>query len=108
MKAVTPAAVPKEEQQSVIQILTIKNVSGSEICTRMCVVYGVQNVIRKSTINQWVQRFKIGQTSTSNEPRSNIQLKKKTQCGMQQASSNTLINTKNAALHMAIMSKSRL
>ncbi len=58
--AMTPAAVPEDEQQSVIQFLTLD--------MRMCVVYGVQNVIPKYSKINWgegVQRFKVGQTSMS-------------------------------------------
>ncbi len=48
----TPTAVSKDKQQSVIQFLMLENVSGSEIHTRMCVVYGAQNVIAKSTVGR--------------------------------------------------------
>ncbi len=50
--AVTPTAVPKEKQRSVIRFLTLENVLFSEIHARMCVVYGATNIIT----NQWVQR----------------------------------------------------
>ncbi len=49
--AVTLTAVLKGEQPSVIQFLTQENVLGGEIHTRMCVVYGAQNSIIKSTVN---------------------------------------------------------
>ncbi len=49
--AVTPNAVPKDEQRSVIRFSLLENVLGSEIHTKMCVVYGAQNVITKSTVN---------------------------------------------------------
>ncbi len=48
--AATPTAVPKDEQRNVIRVLTLENVSGGEIYTKMCVVYGTQNVITKSTV----------------------------------------------------------
>ncbi len=48
MIAVTQTAVPKDEEQSVIYFLMLENVLGSEIYARMCVVYGMQNVITKS------------------------------------------------------------
>ncbi len=50
--ATTLTVVPKDEQRSVIWFLTLENVSGM----RMCTVYGMQNVITKSTVNQWVQK----------------------------------------------------
>ncbi len=46
--------IPKDEQQSVIQFLTLENVLGSEINTILCVESAAQNVITKSTVNQWV------------------------------------------------------
>ncbi len=67
----TLTAVPKDEQRSVIQFIILKNVSGSEIHVRMCVmcvVYGVQNVITKSTVNPWAQGFKTGQMSMNDKP----------------------------------------
>ncbi len=76
--AVTPTAVLKDEQQSFIQFLMLENVSGSEIHRRISVVYGVYNVITKSTVNQLVQRFKAGQTSTSDNPQSDRLSKRKT------------------------------
>ncbi len=42
--AATLTALPKDVQQSV-QFLMLENVSDSEIRVRMCVAYGVQNVI---------------------------------------------------------------
>ncbi len=54
--AVTPTAVPKDEQQSVIRFLTLENVSGI--------------AHTKWTVKWWVQKFKVGQMSTSNEPQS--------------------------------------
>ncbi len=68
--ATIPTNVPKDEQQSIIRVLTLENVSGSEIHTRMCVVYVVHNVITISTVNRWVQRFKAGWTNTSDRPQS--------------------------------------
>ncbi len=68
--AATRTAVLKDDQRGVIPFLTLENVSGVEIHTRMCEVYSVQNVITKSTVNQWAQKFKAGRTNTSNEPRS--------------------------------------
>ncbi len=50
--AATPTGVCKNEQQSIIQFLILKNVLGGDIHTRMCMVYGVENVITKSTVNQ--------------------------------------------------------
>ncbi len=47
----TQTAVPDDEQQSVIQFLSLENVSCSEIHMKMCVVYGVLNVISKSIVN---------------------------------------------------------
>ncbi len=44
----TLTAVPKDKQLNVIWFLTVENVLGSEIHTRMCVVCGVQNVITKT------------------------------------------------------------
>ncbi len=61
-------AVPKDEEWSVIQLLTLENISGSVSHMRMCMVYGGQNIIPKSIVNQWVHRFKVGQISTSDEP----------------------------------------
>ncbi len=43
-----------------IRFLALENASGSEIHMRICVVYGSQNVITKSTVTQQVQRFKAG------------------------------------------------
>ncbi len=48
----TLTVVPKDEQQSVIWFLMLENVSNSEIHVRMCVVYGIEKVITKSTVNQ--------------------------------------------------------
>ncbi len=48
--AVTVTAVPKNKQQSVIWFLTLENVFGVEIYVRICMVYGVQIVITKSTV----------------------------------------------------------
>ncbi len=45
MMEATPTVVPKDEQQSVLQFLILENGSGSEIHTRICMMYGVQNVI---------------------------------------------------------------
>ncbi len=50
--AAMPMAVPEDEQRSVIQFLLLENVSVSESHLRMCAVYGVQNVITKSTVSQ--------------------------------------------------------
>ncbi len=55
-----PTAVPKDKQY-VIQFSTLKNVLCCEIHTRMCMVYGAQNVITKSTVIRGVQRFKVDQ-----------------------------------------------
>ncbi len=66
--AVTATAVPKDQQRRVIQVLMLENVSDSEIHAKICVVYGMQNVITKSTLNQWVQKLKVRQTSTSDKP----------------------------------------
>ncbi len=52
MMAATPTAVPEDKQQKVIWFLMLENVSGGEICTGMCVVYGVRNAITKSTVDQ--------------------------------------------------------
>ncbi len=49
--AATPTAVPKDEQQSVVWFSILENVSDREIQVRMCVVYGMQHVITKSTVN---------------------------------------------------------
>ncbi len=104
MMAVTPTAVPKDEQQSVIfWFLTLESVSGSEIPVRMHQVNGAQNVITKSIVNRWVQRLKAGQMSTSDEPQSGRLLKRQTHCGMPQASTNSSIDTKNASLGTEIM-----
>ncbi len=84
----TLTAVSKDEKQS--------EMLGSEIHMRMCVVCVMQNVTKKSIVNQWVQRFKMGQTRTSNTPPSGKSSKRKTQCGMLQASTNSSIDTKNA------------
>ncbi len=56
---VTARAVPKDEQRMVIWLLILENVLDGEIHVRMCVVYGVQNVITKSTVDTRVQRFKV-------------------------------------------------
>ncbi len=48
----------------------LENVLGSEIHVRMCVVYGAHNVITKSTMNLWIQKFKVGQISMSDKPQS--------------------------------------
>ncbi len=69
MRKITVTAVSKDEQQNVILLFTLENVSGNEI--HECVVYGAQNVITKSTVNQWVQRFNAWQMSASDEHRSN-------------------------------------
>ncbi len=45
--AATPTVVPQNEQRNVIYFSTVENVSGSEIHTRLRVVYGEQNVITK-------------------------------------------------------------
>ncbi len=105
----TPTAAPKNEQWSVIRFLTLENnVLGSEIHKRICAVYGVQNVITKLTVNWWVQRFKVEQMSTDDQPWSGWPFKKRTQCCMLQASTNTLIDMKNALQSMVIMSESKL
>ncbi len=70
-------------------------------------MYGVQNVITKSTVDGWVQRFEARRTSTSDESQSSRPSKRNLHV-MQQALTNSSINTKNASLGMAIMSKSRL
>ncbi len=54
-----PTAVPWDEQRSVIWFLMLENVSGSKIHVRMCTVYGTQNVITKSTVNQFAYVIKI-------------------------------------------------
>ncbi len=46
-----PKAVCKDEQRSVIRVLTLVNVSSSEIHMRVCAVYDAQSVITKSTVN---------------------------------------------------------
>ncbi len=63
----TPIAVPQNELRSVIGFLMLENLSSCEIHMRMCILYGAQNVIAKSTVNRWVQRFKVAQTNTSDE-----------------------------------------
>ncbi len=50
--ATTLTAVLKDEQRSVVWFLILENISGSEIHTRMYVVYGMQNVITTSTVKQ--------------------------------------------------------
>ncbi len=69
----TLIVVPKYEQLGVIQFLKMENVSDSEIHARMCKMYGVQNIIIKSTVNQRVQRFKAEWTSMNYEPWSSRQ-----------------------------------
>ncbi len=66
--SVTLTALPKDKQQSVIQLLMLENVSGSKIHVRICAVYGVQNVITKSTVIRQVQRFKVGRMCTKDKP----------------------------------------
>ncbi len=51
MMAVTLTAVPKYELRNVIRFLMLEYVSSNEIHTRMCMIYGPQNVITKSTVN---------------------------------------------------------
>ncbi len=41
----------------------------------MCMVHGVQYVITNSAVNSWVQRFKVGRVSTSDEPRRVVEKK---------------------------------
>ncbi len=43
--AVTPTTAAEDKQRNVIRFLTRENASDSEIHMRICVVYGVQNVI---------------------------------------------------------------
>ncbi len=50
MTVVTLTAVPKNKQRSVIQFLTLENVSGSEIHTEMRVVYGAQNMLSQNQL----------------------------------------------------------
>ncbi len=76
MMAGTYTAVPKNKQQSVIRVLMIENVSGSEIRARICVVYGTENIITKSTVNWWVERFTLGWTRTSDKLRMTYFFKK--------------------------------
>ncbi len=64
----TLTAVFKGGQWGVIRFLMVETVSGNEIHERMCMVYGTENVITKSNVNWWVQRFKKGQTTMSHEP----------------------------------------
>ncbi len=45
------AAVPEDEQQSVIWVLMLENVSGSEMHARIFGMYCTQNVITKSAVN---------------------------------------------------------
>ncbi len=107
--AATLMVVPKNEQRSVIWFLMLENVLGGESHIRKCVVYAVQTVITKSTVNRWVQRFKARRTSMRDKPRKQGTVKKRrTLCGKLQASTNSSIDMKNVSLHMAIMSKSRL
>ncbi len=73
-----------------------------------CVLYSVQNIITKSTMNQWVQRLQVGQTSMSDKPQSGRPSKRRSWCGMSQALTNSLAYIKNASLDTAIMSKNRL
>ncbi len=49
--AATLTAIPEDEKRSIIQFLTLENVLGAEIHTRMCVAYGMQNAITKLTVN---------------------------------------------------------
>ncbi len=77
MIAATATTVPKDKQQNVVWFLTLENVSGGKIHTRMCMVYGAQNVITKSTVNKWVQRFKVAQMSTSGKLQSGRLTKRK-------------------------------
>ncbi len=60
----TMTAMPKDEQWSVTWFLRLENLL-SNIHVRICAVYVVQNVNAKSTVNQWVQRFKVESISTS-------------------------------------------
>ncbi len=86
----------QNKQGSDILFSTLENVSGREIHTRMLTLCGTENVVTKSTLNRWIQIFKAGQTNTSNKPESSSLLKRRTQCGMPQAAT----NSKNASLGM--------
>ncbi len=103
--ATTPTAVQNDGQWSVIRFLTLENVSESEVHARMCIVYGTQNVITKSTVNHRIEKFKWYEWD---EPRSGKLSKRKTQLGIPQASTNSLIDMKHASLGIAIMSKSKV
>ncbi len=48
------AVVSKDAQRSIIRLLTLEIFLGREIHMRMYTVCGAQNVITKSTVNQWV------------------------------------------------------
>ncbi len=65
--AVTPTAVPKNKHRSVLFcFLTLKNVSGSEIHTRMCMVGRMLSRIQCKLMDTEIQGKK--QTSTSDKP----------------------------------------
>ncbi len=101
--AATLTTVHKDEQWSVNLFLVLENVLDSEIHTRMCMVYSLQNVTTKSAVNPWVWRFKVGWT-TSDKPRmTNFFKKKDPECY-------AVVNDKlkNASLGIAIMLKSKL
>ncbi len=71
-------------------------------------MYAVQNVMTKSTVNRWVQRFMVGQMSTDDKPRNSRASKRRIRYGMPPAPTNLSVDMKNASLGMEIMLKSRL
>ncbi len=92
MMAMTPTAVPEDELQ--ILFLMIENVSGSEIHTRMYVVYDTQNAIAKSTVNS-LSTENQGGKHMRDKPRSGRLFRRRTQHGMPQASTNSSVRAAN-------------
>ncbi len=65
----TSTGAPNCEIRSVIKFLTAENCPTTEICRRLCAVYGEENVCSRRTVERWKKQFKDGETSAPDEPR---------------------------------------
>lgn len=58
-----------EEQRAVVRFLWAEGLSGAEIHRRLSAVYG-SNSLTRGRVYEWIEKFKNGRTSVSDEERS--------------------------------------
>ena len=66
----TGGDVPSDcEVRAVIKFLSKEGIGGAEIHSRLCAVYGKNNVMQLRNVYRWVQMFTAGRTSTHDNAR---------------------------------------